>query len=111
MKTYRQILESALPAGFDGFGFDTDDETFVPKKDLNKLPDSVQRDVVVKIGKFKWLVFRRVTDYTAWAYKHPSAKRKAYEISSIGKGNFEVWQTGGSGQKLKSKPEETGKIK
>jgi hypothetical protein len=113
MKNYRQILKestlSSLPPGFDGF--DNVEPLGLPKIDLNKLPDSVQRDTVVKIGKFKWLVFRRATDYTAWAYKHPSAKRKGYEIASAGKGNFEVWQTSGGGERMKNKPEVTGKIK
>jgi hypothetical protein len=103
--------ESALPPGFDGFDNMDAEPLGVPKVDLNKLPDTVQRDVVVKIGKTKWLVFRRPSDYTAWAYKHPSAKRKGYEIVSIGKGNFEVWQTSGGGDRLKKKPEVTGKIK
>jgi hypothetical protein len=104
------MSESALPAGFEDFGFDVDD-TKPAKKDEGVLPDDIQRGSIVKIGKFKWEVFKRTGTYSAWGYKHPSKKRKAYEITSVGKGNFEVWQTGGSGQRLKSKPEVTGKLK
>ena len=110
-KQYIKINESALPPGFDDFGFDTEEPAPAVKKDKNKLPDDIQRGSVVKIGRFKWEVFRRVSDYTAWAYKSPSAKRKAYEIVSIGNGNFEVWETGGSGQRLKNKPEVKGSLK
>jgi hypothetical protein len=107
---------SALPPGFAGFDNMDAEPMGAPKVDLNKLPDFVQRDVVVKIGKTKWLVFRRPSDYTAWAYKYPSAKRKGYEIVSVGKGNFEVWRTTGGGERMpnktgKQKPEAIGKIK
>ena len=91
-----------------------DDSEIKPEKEIldnkDKVPDEIQRDSIVKVGKFKWLVFRRATDYTVWVYKYPSAKRKGYAINSIGNGKFEVWQTGGSGQRLKSKPEATGNM-
>ena len=112
MKLKKFLKESALPPGFEGFG---DDETKSSKNtaSLNKidaLPAEVVRGTIVKVKSSKWEVFRRLSDYTAWAYKHPSKKRKAYEIVSIRKGVFEVWQTGGSGQRLKSKPEIVGKM-
>jgi hypothetical protein len=107
MKFKKYIKESALPPGFDGF--DVDDEP-AKTKDNNKLPNDIQRGTIVKI-RSKWEVFKRVSDYTAWVYKYPTKKRKAYELVSTGKGNFEVWQTGGSGQRLKDKPEEKGKLK
>ena len=34
-----------------------------------------------------------------------------YELSCVGGNDFEVWQTGGSGQKLKKKPDAKGKAK
>lgn len=107
---WSSMSESALPPGFDDFGFDVDD-TPPAKQDKNILPDDIQRGSIVKIGKFKWEVFKRTGTYSAWGYKYPSKKRKAYEIVSTGNGEFEVWQTGGSGQRLKNKPEVKGKLK
>jgi hypothetical protein len=71
----------------------------------------IDRGSIVKVGKFKWEVFKKVDDYNYWAYKGGTAKKKAYLVNAIDHdGNFEVWQTGGSGQKLKDKPEVSGKM-
>jgi hypothetical protein len=113
MKFRDYIKESALPAGFEGFGDDEVQPKGKAKKDPASviIPNEVTRDSIVKIKNTKWLVFRRLSDYTCWAYKYPSKKRKLYELVSTGdKNKFEVWNTGGSGQRLKKKPEVTGKL-
>jgi hypothetical protein len=74
------------------------------------LLSDAKRGDVVKIGPTKWIIFRPQGTFIAWAYKHPSSHRKLYEIAASGRGSdlYEVWQTGGSAQRLKDKPEIVG---
>lgn len=71
---------------------------------------SSKRGDVVKIGRTKWIIFRPYGSFTALAYKHPSSHRKGYEITAHAPGSYlyEVWETGGSGQRLKDRPEVVG---
>ena len=64
---------------------------------------------VVKIGKFKWEIFRKWGDYQFSAYKYNTAKRKIYIIEYNGK-KWEVWEVNGMGEKIHNKPVVTGKL-
>jgi hypothetical protein len=77
--------------------------------DANLLSGAKRGDIV-KVGKTKWIIFRSVGSFVAWAYKHPSSHRKGYNISAHAHDSplYEVWETGGSGQKLHEKPEVVG---
>ena len=65
---------------------------------------NADRGSIIQIKKSKWEVFRKIDDYTFWVYKVGTKNKKAYELSNVGGNTFEVWETGGSGQKLKDKP-------
>jgi hypothetical protein len=64
---------------------------------------------VVKIGKFKWEIFRKWGDYQFSAYKYNTAKRKLYIIEYDGN-KWEVWEVNGMGEKIHNKPVVTGKL-
>jgi len=103
------LLESqALPDGF--FGFDDVDDTQTEPKNNLKISNKIQRDSIVKIKSTKWKVFRRYSDFTLYAFKHPSKERKMYEIIIVGKNKYEVWELNGEKKRIKSKFEITGDL-
>ena len=104
------VAEASLPPGFEGFSDSEIDPEIEILKTNDSIPNEVQRDTIVKIKNTKWLVFRRYSDYTVWVYKYPSAKRKGYELVSIGNRKYEVWQTSGAGERVKSKPDVSGNL-
>ena len=68
----------------------------------DRLLSTLGRGDVVKIGSSKWAVYRKADDFTLWAYKWPSKKNKVYTIrpsEALGD-EVEVFETGGSGQRL-----------
>lgn len=104
--------ESALPSGFEDFGF-SDDEVNKSKSRKEVAPiKKAERGSIIQIGKTKWIVFRKVSDYTVWVYKYGTKQRKLYEISpATSKEVYGVWQTTGSTKKVSDKPVVTGKPK
>lgn len=92
----------------DVFGFEPPTDPEPPR--ASALLATARRGDVVQVGRTKWIVFSPVGTFQAYAYKHPSAHQKAYMIEATDResGDFAVWQTGGSGQRLKSEPEVIG---
>lgn len=62
----------------------------------------VKRGDILKVGRTKWLIFRVIGSMQAWVYKHPSARKKQYElrIRAHGSDEVEVFEMGGSGQQI-----------
>ena len=69
-----------------------------------------KRGDIFKVGRGRWLVFRARDDYSATVYKHGTARRNVYEMVVADRdGTVEVWQIGGSGQRVKPSPTVRGK--
>jgi len=79
-----------------------------PVREIPKL--NAKRGDIFKVGRSRWLVFRSRDDYSALVYKHGTAQRNAYEMVTVdGDGGVEVWQIGGSGQRIKPRATAAGK--
>jgi len=98
----RLELES-LPPGFSGFDDEPDDVSDAPP-----LRGALRGDVV-RVGRTKWLVFRVEDEHNVLVTKHGTSGRKMYKVSDTGSGG-EVWQIGGSGQRLGIRPTASGPI-
>jgi len=112
MKTYEkfiEIYEGNLPAGFEGFG--DDDVNNFTKDKYKGFSSSLKSGSVVKFGKSVWSVIKKEDDANLIVIKKGTKGKKLYKLSNVGYGDYEVWQIGGSGQKIGSRPVEFGKIK
>ncbi len=71
----------------------------------------IEVDDIIKVGKFKWKVFRKEDDYTYSVYKFGTKGRKMYKLVKGLGSKWSVSLMSGGGQIIGDKPVTSGTIK
>ena len=104
------LQNPGLPLGFEGFegfdqgGVDADAEAL----------DGVTRGAVLRVGRSKWTAVHDAHTYVVpLVYKHGTSGRNMYSLTMAGRGDGtgEVWQIGGSGQRISDAPAAVGLVR
>lgn len=98
------VRESALPAGFDGFGFDEPTTpkvtSLTPAQKAYRTVYSLKVGDVIRVGNVKFDTAQVLRQSPPAFKRQGTAGRKYYQVNFYEDGTVGMYATGGSGQRI-----------